>query len=45
MKESDKDLVAFLSDPNNVYEFLATATVMSLGFVLTEDGKWSRIST
>jgi len=41
----DLDLIQFLSDPDNVDKFIATAITESLGFDLTEDGRWVRLDS
>jgi hypothetical protein len=45
MSGIDKDLIEFLSDPDNINKFISVATVMSLGFVLTEDRRWVKLDT
>jgi hypothetical protein len=35
MKESGEELAQFLADPDNLSIFLATANILSLGFVWT----------
>jgi len=43
--KSDLDLIHFLSDPDNVDKFIATAITESLGYSLTEDGDWVKLDT
>jgi len=42
---SDKDLANWLADPDNLDRFIRVAMTISLGFVLTEDGRWVRLDT
>lgn len=42
---SDKELIQFLADPDNVNKFIGTAITLSLGFELTEDGNWVRLDS
>jgi hypothetical protein len=42
---SDKEIKQFLADPENVEKFIQVAMTMSLGFVLTEDGRWVKLDT
>jgi len=43
LTRSDVELINFLSDRENIKAFLLTSVVMSLGFKLTENGKWVKI--
>ncbi len=43
MKDKDIELIQFLADPDNVNSFIGAAITKSLGFSLTEDGKWVRL--
>jgi hypothetical protein len=42
---SDLALIQFLADPDNVNAFIGTAVTMSLGYGLTEDGRWAKLET
>lgn len=45
MKNSNLELIQFLSDPDNVEDFLKVGMTISLGFSLTEDGEWVRLDS
>lgn len=42
---NDNDLKEFLSDPDNVEDFLKVGMTISLGFSLTEDGEWVKLDS
>ena len=42
---SDKELVQWLADPDNVHKFIGVATTESLGYSLTEDGQWVKLDS
>ena len=41
--EEENDLARFLADPENVNAFVGIGVTQSLGYGLTEDGKWGKI--
>lgn len=40
---SDKELINFLADPDNLNKFIGVAITESLGYELTEDGEWAKL--
>ncbi len=42
---SDRDLIVWLSDPDNLDKFMGVAITESLGYSLTEDGDWVKLDT
>ena len=42
---SDRELIQFLADPDNVKMFIGAAITESLGYSLTEDGQWVRLDS
>ena len=45
MTNSDKDIAAWLADPDNLAQFIAVSKTLSLGYVLTKDGSWVKLDT
>ena len=42
---SDKALIVWLSDPDNLNKFMGVAITESLGYGLTEEGEWVKLNT
>lgn len=42
---SDRELIKFLADPDNLNRFIGVAITESLGYGLTEEGEWVKLDS